>query len=113
MFKTYLSVVFEPLGSYLWDSVILMLRAVRDATEVSGSTKAHGLEKSRIDWLLKRFCLLYLHLKEKRSEHDTNRWEKLTANSVVFDTEELSLVVTGDGRVTVDVSWQHRQLSGE
>jgi len=37
----------------------------------------------------------------------------LTTNGVVFNTEELGLVVPGDGGVGIDVTGEHGQLSGE
>ena len=39
--------------------------------------------------------------------------EALTLNGTVLDTKELSLVVTRDCGVRVDVSWQHGQLLGQ
>ena len=36
----------------------------------------------------------------------------LTLNSTVFHTEELSLVVTRDCGVRVDVAWKHGQFLG-
>ena len=39
--------------------------------------------------------------------------KSLTLNSTILDTEKLSLVVSRDCGVRVNVAWQHRQFLGQ
>jgi len=42
-----------------------------------------------------------------------NRVSQLTADSTIFNSEQLSLVVASDSRVGVDIARQHGQVLGE
>ena len=47
------------------------------------------------------------------SRYILNHIASLTLDCAVLDTEELSLVVTRDCGVRVNVAWQHRQFLGQ
>lgn len=88
-----LSIMLEPLGCNLGNSIILLVGTARNASKALRGTLAHGIEKVVVNGLLKRGGLF--------------------ANSVVLNTEELGLVVSGDSGIAVDITRQEGQLIGK
>jgi len=88
-----LSIMLEPLGCNLGNSIILLVGTARNASKALWVTLAHGIEKVVVNGLLKRGGLF--------------------ANSVVLNTEELGLVVSGDSGIAVDITRQEGQLIGK
>jgi len=85
-----LSVVLEPLGRNLGDCIVLLLLAPGDAGKILRDAFTHRSEEVMVDVLLEG--------------------GRLFLNSTILDAKKLSLVVSRDCGVRVNVAWQHRQF---
>jgi len=85
--------MLEPFGGDLGHSIVHLRWALGHASQSSSGSFAHGLEHSVVDVLLQIGGFLL--------------------DNAVLDTEELGLVVTGDGGIRIHISGQEWQILGK
>jgi len=88
-----LSIVLEPLGSDLWDSIVLMGGALGHSGVRHSGTLTHGIEHFLVDGFLEALGLFH--------------------NGAVLNAQKLGFVVTRDSGIGVNVSGEHGKLPGE
>jgi hypothetical protein len=88
-----LAVMLKPFRGDLGHSIVHLRWALGHASQSSSGSFAHGLEHSVVDVLLQIGGFLL--------------------NNAVLDTEELGLVVTGDGGIGIHISGKERKILGK
>ena len=97
--------MLEPLRCNSGDGIILVSLASRDASKLHGITIAHAANQFGIDILLQVNGFFYFQILAIIRYH--------TEHGAIADTQELCLVVSGDGGVSVGVSRKEGKLFGQ